>query len=297
MKGLNVSKHIAAILLILLTSAMFLLAFNLGAYAQEDQSQIPQVPNPQYTPTPPPAPQKVAIVVVVASVGGTTDPAPGTYTYAEGETINLEATASDGFKFLYWIISGSYTPGHNLQPITYPVNAVDDPNYIPPVPSPSLVAVDNLVTSLNPLKVICGYGYTYSYQPVFAPTTEPAATSDAIVVMLDSIGGATDPGPGTYRYSNGSTIVLKATPDEGYDFVYWVTVGADGHPYTFIDNPTSIICGYGYTYSYQPMFAPSGAAPPSAGVSIEYLVVIGVLVIVAVIAVAAAVMYRGKSKK
>jgi hypothetical protein len=45
------------------------------------------------------------------------------------------------------------------------------------------------------------------------------------------------------------------------------------------------------------MFAPSGAAPPSAGVSIEYLVVIGVLVIVAVIAVAAAVMYRGKSKK
>jgi hypothetical protein len=233
----------------------------------------------------------------VASLGGTTDPVTGTYTYDYGETITLKATASSGFKFQYWVIRGNYLVGHNVPPINYPENAAADPSWVPDFPSPSEIVEDSLIVSTNPLTVICGYGYTYTYEPVFAPTAAPPATSDAIVVVLNSIGGTTSPGPGTYYYLNGSTISLKATPAAGYDFVYWVAVGQDDHPTTFIDNPTAIICGYGYTYSYQAMFAPSGAAPQPTGVPMEYLVVIAVLVIVAVIAVAAAVMFRGKSKK
>jgi hypothetical protein len=265
------SKYIAAFLVILLTSMSVLMVAN--------------------------AQNETAEVIVVNSVGGTTDPEAGTYTYNYGEDITLTATASDGFKFQYWVIQGLYTPGHNIPSVNFPENYQADPNWVPSFPQPSETAMDSLIISTNPLKVKCGYGYTYIYQAVFTPTTAPPSTSDAIVVVLNSIGGTTNPGPGTYHYSNGSTISLTATPDSGYDFVQWVSVGSDGHPYTFTENPTSINCGYGYTYSYQAMFAPSGTAQPSAGVPIEYLVAIVVLVIVAVIAVAAAVMYRGKSKK
>lgn len=296
---MKVSKYTTLVLLMLLTSAMLLVALSSSAYAQEEipPDQYPSVPNPYNPPSPPPAPQETAIVVVSASAGGTTDPAPGAYTYDYRATITLKATASSGFKFAYWLISGTYTPGHNVPPINYPENAAADPNWVPAFPSPSSVAQDSLVVSTNPLKVICGYGYTYVYEPVFVPTTAAPSTSDAIVVVLDSIGGTTNPGPGTYHYLNGSTISLTATPGSGYDFVQWVSVGADGHPYTFTENPTSIICGYGYTFSYQAMFGPSGAAKPSAGVPMEYLALIVVLAIVAVIGVALAVMYRGKSKK
>jgi hypothetical protein len=292
------TKYSALILVILLTSAMFAVA---SVMAQDEpietlpEEQYPRVPNPYNPPSPPPAPEEVATVVVAASVGGTTDPAPGVFKYNYAATITLEATPSTGFRFLYWAIRGTYTPGHNQPPINYPVNAEEDPDYVPDFPDPSEVAEDSLTLSTNPLQIICGYGYTYVYQPVFAPTTPPPATNDAVVIVLDSIGGSTNPAPGTYTYRDGSTINLQATPDSGYTFQYWVAVGEDGHPTALTDNPAGITCGYGYTYSYQAMFAPSDAAPAPSGIPDEYFyAIIIVLAIVAVIAIAAALMYRSK---
>jgi hypothetical protein len=300
MKGLNKAKYSALVLLLLLISVMFAVA-SVKAQDQPIETippeQYPSVPNPYNPPSPPPAPQEVATVVVAASVGGTTNPEPGVYKYNYAATITLEATPSSGFRFLYWTIRGSYTPGHNQPPINYPENAAEDPNWVPTFPSPSQVAEDSLVLSTNPLQIICGYGYTYVYEPVFAPTTAPPATSDAIVNVLDSIGGNTNPTPGTYYYRNGSTINLQATPDSGYTFQYWVAVGEDGHPTTITDNPTNINCGYGYTYSYQAMFAPSEATPASTGIPAEYLyAIIIVLAIIAAIGIGAALMYRSKGK-
>jgi len=303
MKGLNKAKYSALVLLILLVSAMFALA---SVNAQDEPIEtIPEeqypfyygVPNPNNPPSPPPETEETAIVVVVASVGGTTNPEPGVYKYNYAATITLEATPSTGFRFLYWTIRGSYTPGHNQPPINYPVNAEEDPDYVPDFPDPSEVAEDSLIFSTNPLQIICGYGYTYVYEPVFAPTTAPPATNDAVVTVLDSIGGSTNPASGTYTYRDGSVINLEATPDSGYTFQYWVAVGEDGHPTALTDNPAGITCGYGYTYSYQAMFAPSDAAPAPAGIPDEYFyAIIIVLVIVVVIAIAAALMYRSKGK-
>ena len=291
---MNKHTKIEVVVLLSLLTSMMILACTTDAYAQ-DQEQYP--PNPRALPSPPLS-SETAIVAVIASTGGTSDPTPGTYTYNYGDTITLEATPDSGFKFLYWIICGTYTPGHNIPPINYPENAYQDPNWAPSFPPQSTLTEDNLVTSTNPLSIKCGYGYTFAYQPVFAPITPSANEgNDAVVVVLDAIGGSTNPSPGTYRYTDGSTISLTATPDNGYDFVYWVAVGEDGHPTTIDDNPTNINCGYGYTYSYQAMFAPLGAVQPAAGVPIEYLAAIVVLVIIAVIAIGAALMYRGRSKK
>ncbi len=297
---MNKTKFSALALLILLVSVTFSIAF----VAAQDQpvdtipiEQYPSVPNPNVTPIPP-ATAEIANVVVAASAGGTTNPAPGAYVYNYGATIQLQATASADYKFLYWTISGSYTPNHNQPPINYPENAAADPEFVPSFPSVATVAQDSLVTSTNPLQIICGYGYTYVYQPVFVPTNAAPSTNDAIVSVLDSIGGTTNPGSGTYHYANGTDIQLQATADSGYNFQYWVAVGSDGHPTTISDNPTNINCGYGYTYSYQAMFAPSGTSTSNGGIpDLYFYAIVAVLVIIAVIGLALAVMYRGKAKK
>ena len=307
MKGMTkVIKYPTLFLLILLTSVMFMLT---TANAQDEDSldiippdeQYPMVPNPYNPPIPPASPLETAIVVVAASVGGTTNLAPGAYTANYGDTITLRATASTGYRLLYWSIKGSYTPGHNQPPINYPANidpTVEDPAWTPSFPDAFQGVSDSLITSTNPYTVICGYGYTYVYQPVFTPTTPATATTDAIVMVLDSLGGNTNPTPGTYYYSNGTTINLLATPDSGYSFLNWVAVGEDGHPTVVSDNPANIDCGYGYTYSYQPMFAPSDAIQSPTGIPTEYFyAIIAILAIIAVIALALVVMYRGKIKK
>jgi Divergent InlB B-repeat domain len=299
-KTMNKTKYSALLILILLATAMFSVAL----VAAQDQpieqipiEQFPSVPNPNTTPSPP-ATAETANIVVASSLGGSTSPVPGAYVYAYGATIELQATANSGYKFLYWSIRGSYTPGHNQPPINYPELAANDPEFVPSFPSMAQVSEDSLITSTNPLKIICGYGYTYVYQPVFVPTTPTTPTSDAIVTVVDSIGGTTNPGSGTYHYANGTTIHLEATPSSDYNFQYWVAVGEDGHATTISDNPTNIICGYGYTYSYQPMFAPKGTNTTSTSTNEMYFyVIIAVLAIVAVVGLVMAVMYRGKAKK
>jgi hypothetical protein len=287
----KLGKFSAIVFLIALVAAM--LACAVASAQDEITDQFPQVPNPNVTPTPP-ATAETAIVVVAASVGGTTTPATGTYTYNYGDTINLQATPNSGYKFAYWTISGSFTPGHNVPPINYPEQAINDPEFVPTFPSPSQAAENSLVTSTNPLNVICGYGYTFVYQPVFAPSNvtvtpttnnpPPANSSVAIVNVINGVGGTTNPGPGTYTYENGKTISLQATADSGNSFAYWVVTGQDGHPVTVTDNPTNIDCGYGYTYSYQPMFAATDTSSTNdQGIPNTYLyVIIVVLVIIAI---------------
>lgn len=269
-------SKLATIVLILLTSTMLLtvLSQNIMVNAQDDE----------------------ATVVVLSSVGGTTNPAQGTYNYANGTPITLIATPNQGFEFLYWIISGTYVT-HNQPPLIIPELYVNDPDWVPDLPQPDSTGIDNVVLTQERLDIICGYGYTYTYQAVFAPTELSSTETNAIVIVADAIGGTTNLGPGTYTYPEGQTITLTATPDAGFEFLYWVISGnyRQGHnqqpvilPEQFADDPSfvpdlpriditgidslvstqsrlDIICGYGYTYTYQPVFTPISADVPQPG--------------------------------
>jgi hypothetical protein len=238
-----------------------------------------------------------ATVIVLSTVGGTTDPEPGTYTYAEGETITLIATPNEGFEFQHWLISGNYTTTHNQPPLNIPEQRLADPNFVPDLPQPDRTGIDNLVISESRLDIICGYGYTFTYQPVFAPTEISAGETEAVVIIPNTVGGTTNPTPGTYTYPEGQTITLIATPDEGFEFLYWVISGnyLTTHnqpplniPEQALNDPTfvpdlpqpdrtgidslvssesrlDIICGYGYTYEYEPVFTPISADVPQPG--------------------------------
>ena len=220
-----------------------------------------------------------ATVQVLPSIGGTTDPASGTYNYDDGTSVTFTATASIGFVFQEWIVStdaGSNTATDSS--ITIPVTG----------------------------------GVTYSFQAIFAPIQVPPSgipvtdfTTAAIVVVLAGAGGTTVPVPGTYAINDVSELTLTATAAEGWVFDHWSITGypmqgAHGSfPFTPnpTDNPYTVNHGYGNTYAYQPVFTPTGegAATPTpggstptpsggmGGLSNEWWIIIGLVVVIIVI--------------
>jgi hypothetical protein len=207
--------------------------------------------------------QSQGSINMLSSIGGTTDPAPGTTSYNDGTTITLTATPDSGSVFQYWIISttaGSSTDSAN--PTTLPAIA----------------------------------GITYDVQAVFQPiqapvnASLPAALADAaIVVVLSSSGGTTSPAPGTYAFANATSLTLTAKPDQGWTFDHWVIAAPTGSslshgPYPFNpipnDNPYTVDHGYGGTYSYQAVFAPTSAIPefsPNSAALIAFGLVIATI--------------------
>ena len=233
---------------------------------------------------------EVATVIVMPTTGGTTNPAPGQYTYNNGTNIVLTAVPDTGYVFSYWIISGDLFPGHTISQ-TQPTTIVDpDTGQIvaifpkPGSPSP----VDSLTFTTNPTNITCGYGYSYVYTAIFAPVSQPSPTPgqlDAVVIVMPTTGGTVSPAAGMYTYSNGSVITISAIPDSGYKFNYWIVSSnyTPGHgtlgnsiitdesgqvigvapradvsgidSATFTANPAKITCGYGYTYTYTAFFS------------------------------------------
>ncbi len=200
-----------------------------------------------------------AVVIIPDTIGGTTDPVPGTYSYANGSTFVLTASADAGYTFQYWAISGNYTPGHETQQPTVLLDP-DTGQVIGQIPRATVTGIDNLITSVNPLNVSHGFGYTYVYEAVFVatsgavtpsatPTNETTGNLTAIVIMQPAIGGTTSPAAGTYEYANGTNFVLSATPNPGYVFQYWLISGnvTPGHtqiaPTLILDPDTGAILG------------------------------------------------------
>ncbi|TFH23368.1 hypothetical protein E4G67_03205 [Candidatus Bathyarchaeota archaeon] len=274
----------------------------LTTFAQDDvPEQFP--PKPQL----PPVDAAKAYVTVAAAVGGTTNPAPGSCEYPtsapndQATYFGITATPYQGYKFLYWVISGAYTPGHNQPAMIVPDPIPED--WVPKFPNAATVDSDSLVTSLNLLNVICGYGYNYTYQPVFTPTSPTTPTANTVVVLLQTLGGTSkvmagsvsNNAPGTYNFVGGDGLKIQATADQGYSFSYWIVKGqVDG---VFTDNPADISCQDGTTYTYQPVLPSSDGPSSDQGIPEMYVyIIIIMLVIVAIIGFGFALMYKSRSK-
>ena len=254
----------------------------------------------------PPTNPNSAVVIISSSVGGTTNPVPGSYEYTNGTLITMTATPQQGFTFLYWVIEGGYTATDNLPPIYLGPN--DDPSLAPPRPAAEVVAGDRLVLSQNPLRVLCGYGWSFQYQAVFAPTFTATASADTVARVLSSIGGTTDPTSGIYTYPENTTYSLKAIPSSGFEFKYWVVTGdympghnVEGQPEldatVITSNPLDVSCGYGYTYTYQPFFAPVGSQVGEGIPATTFYIVVVLAVIAIIVAVIAVYMGMKRSRK
>jgi len=101
----------------------------------------------------------LATVRIVAGVGGTTNPVPGTYTFVEGSDLVVTATPDTGYQFMAWLASGEGVPGH-----------------------------EELLIMDNPLDIMCGVGYQYSYLPIFTESGTDVPEDGGIPDMYYIVG-------------------------------------------------------------------------------------------------------------
>lgn len=220
--------------------------------------------------------QGQATVIVNETLGGSTDPAAGTQTYADGTSVTFTATADNGFAFQDWIFS---TPdGANTVadasitiPVTGGVTYTVQANFVPLQLPPNGVAVTNFATA-------------------------------AIVVVLSSGGGTTSPVPGTYALADASAMQLRAIPNNGWTFSHWIISGsitphgADPPNLVPTDNPYNVNHGYGFTYNYQAVFAPVGSTIPTPTIpEFSSAAAIGIALVLVAVAFGT-ITYRRKTK-
>jgi hypothetical protein len=133
-----------------------------------------------------------------------------------------------------------------------------------------------------------------------ATTRAQTGTNSISLQVLDSLGGTTDPSPGTYTYDVGTQYTLTATPDQGFVFDHWVITGdipGGAQALEDFDNPLTGNCGYGYTYQFQAVFTPENALSATpATIAVEYVAII-VVVLAVVCAVAAFAAFKAGKKR
>lgn len=264
----------------------------------------------------------LATLQILSSIGGTTNPEPGTYSYLEGTDITLTATPEDGFEFLYWVVSGAITPGAT-QGILNEFLIDGELFIIPGTPQ-----IEYVLVIENPAQITCGYGYTYKYQAVFAPIAagmqppegavffdpfdafEGSATREGttFVRVSTTMGGTTTPSPGTWRFGDlvEPNLTLTATPNEGFVFQYWIVTGdyMPGHggdpsldTNLVTENPLTVNHGKGYSYNYEAVFTPTDLETGGAdtthpfGLSSDMITIIIVILVIALIAAIAFGIY------
>ncbi len=242
--------------------------------------------------------QTQATVIISESIGGSTDPVSGTYNYDDGTPVILTANpdAEGGYIFYRWVISTD---------------------------------ASNDTETNNPFTLTVTGGITYNVTAQFLlPAQEPIFPSNqtahpvpgqAVLVVLHTVGGRTDPVEGSYYTANLNTFKLTAIADSGWTFNQWIISGSpetglsgSSCTGTSTDNPVNVTLGAGYVYAYQPVFEPTvnnvtsttptptpTKAPGSTmGLSNEAWIAIALAVVLAVVVVAfGAYAYTKRSKK
>jgi hypothetical protein len=235
-----------------------------------------QVTGPQYN------------LIISTTTGGTTNPAPGTYSYAEGSSVNVTALPSTGYEFDHWTLDGVQ---RTENPITVLMNAnhtlIAYFRQIPPKeytltisvgtggstnPSPGTYSyvegttiqvraypatgynfgywlLDGVQYTSNPISVLMNMNHTLI--AYFSEIPPPPPTRYKLN-LNSTVGGTTDPAPSVYEYDAGVMAVVTAIPEEGYVFARWELDGVIKSA-----NPLSVLMDKDHT-----LLAVFQSAPP-----------------------------------
>ncbi len=202
------------------------------------------------------APDRVYVTINTNSpTMGTTNPAPGTYTYYDGDEITITAIPNEGYRIVDWTLTvtmygQTYTEplGEPLPTLTYPVYVDEEFNSftITAIFGPDNVSADSLTVAV---------GVDYPHR------------------------GTVTPEAGTYKYGEGDIVTVSATANTGYFLTGWhVTVS---HPtYGVIEDeimndPIPVISFeveedmLGYVYTIVALFGASEGIEDAETVSIN----------------------------
>lgn len=198
----------------------------------------------------PPAPDTLTVTVATMDATmGTTNPAPGTYQYAETETVQLAGVPNSGYHFIGWVYT---TDGVN--------NDTLDANYI---------------TVQFPASLFMSTG-SVTFTALFE-AGNPDSTTITYAVN-DATMGTTVPDPGTYTIYVGNSVQAQAVANTGYHLDAWVLAFYDANnallqsdtvystepdfanPMNFGTVPQSF-ADYGYTITVTALFAEGTVEP------------------------------------
>ena len=142
-----------------------------------------------------------SMTVVMATADatmGTTNPQPGTYRVALGDTLMMNSVAYDGYHFTHW---------------TYEIVGLSN--------TPNIITEDTLLRTGEQWLL----DRTINMVAYFAPDSIPVVPSDSVTFILtvnDTTMGTTNPVPGTYTYAVGDSAMVEAIANQGYRFDYWL---------------------------------------------------------------------------
>jgi len=232
-------------------------------------------------------------LTITATTGGTTDPAPNTYAYASGSSVQVTAIPDVNYKFVYWELDGENVG--LVDPITVLMNKNHTLNAVFELLTYKLTILSSVGGATDPASGTHTYVNGTEVSVTANPDThylfdyweldgvKAGSENPMTVLMTDdhtlqpffklcnytltitaTVGGTTDPTPGTYTYPAGTTVEVTATPDADYVFDHWeldtVDVGAT-NPYTVLMDEDHTLKA---VFTYSP-------APPPLSVSISPL--------------------------
>jgi uncharacterized repeat protein (TIGR02543 family) len=229
-------------------------------------------------------------LTIAAGTGGTTDPAPGTYTHDSGAQVSITATPSSGYRFSGW--SGSVTGTINPITITMDSDKSITANFIRQY---TLTIAAGTGGTTNPAPG----NYTHDSGTQVSITATPSSgyrftgwsgsatgTSNPITITMDGdksitanfilqysltiaagTGGTTNPAPGTYTHDSGTQVSITATPSSGYRFTGWSgSVTGTTNPITItMDSDKSITANFFRQYTLTIAAGTGGTTNPAPG--------------------------------
>lgn len=197
---------------------------------------------------------------IITPIGqGTTNPATGQYgPYASGDQVGVSASAASFWNFSHWLLDGVNVG--SINPITVDMDTNHELQAVfTEVPIPEHVLTINTTTggttSPTPgaynypenttatVTAVPGISYDFDYWILDGATR----TENPIDVLMDTdhsltayfrtippeytlmieptAGGVTDPPTGDHPYPEGTTVIVTAIADSGYQFNYWTLDG------------------------------------------------------------------------
>jgi hypothetical protein len=196
-----------------------------------------------------PPPPSGFTLTITSSSGGSTNPAPGDHSYSQGSTAPVQAIPNTGYSFDHWDLDNANVGSANPYSVTMDSNhtlkAVFNQSF-------TLTIVVTTGGSTNPSAGDHQYasGFIVSVQAnpdvghhldhweldsvnvglvnPYSVTMDSNHTLNAFFLINNytltitaSSGGTTDPVPGIYSYTYGTSVSVNATADAKYIFDHW----------------------------------------------------------------------------
>jgi hypothetical protein len=198
---------------------------------------------------------------VYPAVGGTTNPAIGSYYHSQGTVVNISASPNSGYEFDYWtgdvaspysqsttvtIDSDKSVIAHFKQTTKYTLTMAKSPieggSIIPgvgnhqydagavvtiqasPEPGYDFLRWDGEVADLYSMTTTVTMNKSKTVTAIFQQSSKQVL----LTMQVDPVaGGTTGPAPGTHTFNLYETVSIVAVPNNGYEFSHWTGGVAD----------------------------------------------------------------------